>query len=157
MERSRPHSVSCQGLGSQPGTTSDASLQQKLSVMQKLLQQLCRAGQQLKLQVASILAATVAAANVLCMPVSALAETTAPPYQQADQTADTQQAKTQPLAQDKQSAATNSSSQLPALPTSFPLLPDVVVQPPQEVLLQSTVHLLCLLLHCDCVKGCMSS
>ena len=110
------------------------------------------AGQKLMLQAASFLAAAVAAANVLCMPASALAETTAPPYQQANQTPDTQQAKTQPLAQDKQSAATNSSSQLPPLPTSFPLLPDVVVQPPQEVPLQSSAPLLCLLLQTNCDK-----
>ena len=68
------------------------------------------------------------------MPSLALAEEiTTAPYQQTNQAADTQQAKTQPLAQDKQSAATNSSSQLPPLPTSFPLLPDVAVQAPQEV------------------------
>lgn len=84
------------------------------------------------------ISAALAAANLLCMPSLALAEETATsPYQQANQAADTQQAKTQPLAQDKQSAATNSSSQLPPLPTSFPLLPDVAVQAPQEVILDN--------------------
>ena len=70
---------------------------------------------------------------MLFTPSSALAIPEALPYQQADQTAETQKAKAAPLSQDKQSAATNSSSQLPPLPTSFPLLPDIIVQAPQEV------------------------
>lgn len=76
--------------------------------------------------------AALAAAFTVLAPGSAVADA-ALPYQQADQTAATQAAKTAPLSQDKQSAATNSSSQLPPLPTSFPLLPEVVVQAPQEV------------------------
>ena len=70
---------------------------------------------------------------MLCAPVMALATPEALPYQEADQTPETQKAKTAPLSQDKQSAATDSSSQLPPLPTTFPLLPDIVVQAPQEV------------------------
>lgn len=73
---------------------------------------------------------------MLSAPAGALAAPEALPYQQADQTLETQKAKTAPLSQDKQSAATDSSSQLPPLPTSFPLLPDIVVQVPQEVSLQ---------------------
>jgi len=89
---------------------------------------LCFAGNILS---ASFSAALAAVLTVLA-PGSAVADA-AVPYQQADQTAATQEAKTAPLSQDKQSAATNSSSQLPPLPTSFPLLPEVVVQVPQEV------------------------
>lgn len=77
--------------------------------------------------------AVAAAWLMLCAPTSALATPEALPYQEADQTPETQKAKTAPLSQDKQSAATDSSSQLPPLPTSFPLLPDIVVQAPQEV------------------------
>ncbi|KAA6423167.1 MAG: peptidase M16 domain [Trebouxia sp. A1-2] len=80
--------------------------------------------------------AALAAALTVLAPGSAVADA-ALPYQQADQTAATQEAKTTPLSQDKQSAATNSSSQLPPLPTSFPLLPEVVVQAPQEVILEN--------------------
>lgn len=85
--------------------------------------------------IASFAAALAAGLTVLA-PGSAIADA-ALPYQQADQTAATQKAKTVPLGQDKQSAATNSSSQLPPLPTSFPLLPEVVVQAPQEVVLEN--------------------
>lgn len=81
-------------------------------------------------------AAALAAGLTVLAPGSAIADA-ALPYQQADQTAATQKAKTVPLGQDKQSAATNSSSQLPPLPTSFPLLPEVVVQAPQEVVLEN--------------------
>ena len=70
---------------------------------------------------------------MLSTPTIALAAPEALPYQDADQTPETQKAKTAPLSQDQQSAATDSSSQLPPLPTSFPLLPDIVVQAPQEV------------------------
>lgn len=77
--------------------------------------------------------AATAAWLMLCSPTVAYAAPEALPYQEADQTAETQRAKTAPLSQDKQSAATDSSSQLPPLPTSFPLLPDIVVQAPQEV------------------------
>lgn len=77
--------------------------------------------------------AAAAAWLMLSAPTVALAAPEPPPYQQANQTPETQKAKTAPLSQDKQSAATDSSSQLPPLPTSFPLLPDIVVQAPQEV------------------------
>lgn len=77
--------------------------------------------------------AAAAAWLMLCTPTTALAAPEALPYQEADQTPETQKAKSAPLSQDKQSAATDSSSQLPPLPTSFPLLPDIVVQAPQEV------------------------
>lgn len=77
--------------------------------------------------------AAAAAWLMLFAPTLAHAAPEPPPYQQADQTLETQKAKTAPLSQDKQSAATDSSSQLPPLPTSFPLLPDIVVQAPQEV------------------------
>lgn len=77
--------------------------------------------------------AAAAAWLMLYTPTTAFAAPEALPYQEADQTPETQRAKTAPLSQDKQSAATDSSSQLPPLPTSFPLLPDIVVQAPQEV------------------------
>ncbi len=92
------------------------------------LRTLCSAGNILSASFAAALAAFV----TILAPGPAVADA-ALPYQQADQTAATQEAKTTPLSQDKQSAATNSSSQLPPLPTSFPLLPEVVVQAPQEV------------------------
>ena len=75
-----------------------------------------------------MLAAVLATALTLCRPSVVQADPMPLPYQQAEETA-----KTVPLSQDKQSAATNSSTQLPPLPTSFPLLPDIVVQAPQEV------------------------
>lgn len=50
-----------------------------------------------------------------------------------EQTAVLQQSKAQPLSQGKQSAATDASSELPPLPTEFPLLPDVAVQAPKQV------------------------
>ncbi|KAL3137574.1 hypothetical protein ABBQ38_004857 [Trebouxia sp. C0009 RCD-2024] len=81
--------------------------------------------------------AAAAAWLMLSAPTVALAAPEPPPYQQANQTPETQKAKTAPLSQDKQSAATDSSSQLPPLPTSFPLLPDIVVQAPQEVRLDN--------------------
>lgn len=77
--------------------------------------------------------AAAAAWLMLYTPTTAFAAPEALPYQEADQTPETQRAKTAPLSQDKQSAATDSSSQLPPLPTGFPLLPDIVVQAPQEV------------------------
>ena len=64
---------------------------------------------------------------------SALASTT--PTAAQEQTAASQESKSAPLSQAEQSAATNSSSELPPLPTTFPLLPDVAVQAPQEVAL----------------------
>ena len=96
--------------------------------LQKCWRTLCSAGTILSVS----FSAALAAALTVLAPGSAVADA-ALPYQQADQTAATQEAKTTPLSQDKQSAATNSSSQLPPLPTSFPLLPEVVVQAPQEV------------------------
>lgn len=98
---------------------------------QEILQYLAGKG----LEKACCIAAT--AWLMLFTPSSALAIPEALPYQQADQTAETQKAKAAPLSQDKQSAATNSSSQLPPLPTSFPLLPDIIVQAPQEVKLDN--------------------
>ena len=80
---------------------------------------------------------------MLSAPAVALAAPELLPYQQVDQTPETQEAKTAPLSQDKQSAATDSSSQLPPLPTSFPLLPDIVVQAPQEVRLRTGTPLRC--------------
>lgn len=79
-----------------------------------------------------MLAAVLATVLTLCRPIVVQADPMPLPYQQAEETA-----KTVPLSQDKQSAATNSSTQLPPLPTSFPLLPDIVVQAPQEVVLDN--------------------
>ena len=57
----------------------------------------------------------------------------AAPVVAQQQTAASRESKSAPLSQAEQSAATNASSELPPLPTTFPLLPDVAVQAPQEV------------------------
>ena len=64
---------------------------------------------------------------------SAALAASAQPIEQ-EQTAASQNSKSAPLSQTEQSAATDASSELPPLPTTFPLLPDVAVQAPQQVL-----------------------